>query len=65
MSVLLMPAQLHKSAAHVDEDLMVLQTLSCGILKSVLVFTHLQDLAAVNQGFQALRLGLRDLSSVI
>lgn len=65
LPVLLMPAQLHDFAAHADEDLMVLQKLSCAILKSPTLFTCLQDLAAINQDFQALHLGLRDLSSVI
>ena len=65
MPVLLMPAQLHNFAAHTNEDLVVLQKLSCVILKNTMVFTCLQVLEAINQDFQALHLGLRDLSSVI
>lgn len=63
--VLLVPAQLHKFAAHADEDLAVLQKLSWVTLKNTILFKCLQDLAAINQDFQALHLGLRDLSSVI
>lgn len=48
-----------------DEGLGVLQELSCVILKSTLVFIYPQDLAAINQDFQALHQGLRDLGSVI
>lgn len=65
MPVLLVPARLRSFAAHADEDLTILQKLSCVILKSPMVFTRLQDLAAINQDFQALHLGLRYLDSVI
>lgn len=44
---------------------MVPQKDSLVILMSTIVFTPLWDLAAINQDFHALHLGLRDLCSVI
>lgn len=44
---------------------MALQKLSCVILKGIMLFTYLQHLANINQDFQALHLGLKDLRSAI